>query len=127
MANTTEVTKEIFFKICDFLEKMYGDRIKKIEYLQMWEKVLQCINNNNYILSLDNQGNIITYAGWYTFGDTIWIEDCCILDKKDSMKNLIKELKQRYRNKGFKYIKYLHRCEKLVTLNIERYTKHESF
>lgn len=126
MANTTEVTKELYFKICDFLEEMYGDKVKPEDYPLMYNKILQCISNNNYILDVDKEGNVITYQGWFIKGDTIWIEDCCTINKKVAIKNLINELKLRYRNKGFKFVSYLKRCTKPVTFNIERYTKHES-
>ena len=126
MANTTEVTKELYFKICDFLEEMYGDLVKVEDYPLMWDKVLQCISLGNYILTLDNDGEILTYQGWFEDGDTIWIEDCCTINKKVAIKNLINEIKLRYRNKGFKFVSYLKRCTKPVTFNIERYIKHES-
>ena len=126
MANTTEVTKDIYFKICDFLEEMYGDLVKVEDYPLMWDKVLQCISLRNYILTLDDDGEILTYQGWFTDKDTIWIEDNCTKDKKNGVKNLINHLKIRYRNKDFKYVKYYHRCHNLVTWNIESYIKHES-
>lgn len=121
------ITKEIFFKICDFLENMYGDKVKPEDYHLMYDKILQCISNNNYILDIDKDDNVITYQGWFIKGNTIWIEDCCTINKKIAIKNLINELKLRYRNKGFKFVSYLKRCVKPVTFNIERYTKHESF
>lgn len=126
MANTTEVTKELYFKICDFLEEMYGDLVKVEDYPIMWAKILHCISSGNYILTLDNSGEVLTYQGWFIDGDTIWIEDNCTKEKKVGIFSLIKALKSRYINKGFKYVKYYHRCQNLVTWNIERYTKHES-
>lgn len=124
---SNKITKDVFFKICDFMEELYGDKVKPEDYPFMYDKILQCISNNNYILDIDKYGNVITYQGWFIKGNTIWIEDCCTINKKVAIKNLINELKLRYRNKGFKFVSYLKRCVKPVTFNIERYTKHESF
>ena len=113
--------KILYNEICDFLEEHYSYMTSPMDWPQLWINVLICLKSGNYRIERDSEGKLLTYQSWKLSGTEIWIEDDVTLNKNQGIRNLIKELKSRYKGKGFKTVSYRHKDKDIKTFNIERH------